>query len=65
MTSEMSPHIWFPEPKLSFHPDRTSDRDVHPLRGLVRFGPHSAGSLTPSEWRRSRHSEKVRSCTSS
>jgi hypothetical protein len=43
MTSEISPHIWLPEPKLAFHPDRTSDRDIHPLRGLLRFGPYSSG----------------------
>jgi hypothetical protein len=43
MTSEISPHLWLPEPKLAFHPDRTSDRDIHPLRGLLRFGPYSSG----------------------
>lgn len=43
MTSEIAPHLCFPEPFLAFHPDRTSDRAVHPLRGLLRFGPHSAG----------------------
>lgn len=43
MSSELAPHIWLPEPKLAFHPDRTSDREVHPLRGLLRFGPHSSG----------------------
>ena len=43
MTSEIGRHLWLPEPKLAFHPDRTSDRDVHPLRGLLRFGPHSSG----------------------
>jgi hypothetical protein len=43
MNSQIAPHLWLPEPKLSFHPDRTSDREVHPLRGLLRFGPHSAG----------------------
>lgn len=43
MSSEISPHVWLPEPKLAFHPDRTSDSDVHPLRGLLRFGPHSSG----------------------
>ena len=42
MTSEIAPHIWLPEPKLAFHPERTSDRDIHPLRGLLRFGPYSA-----------------------
>ncbi len=43
MSSELARHVWLPEPKLAFHPDRTSDREVHPLRGLLRFGPHSAG----------------------
>lgn len=46
MSGEISPHICLPEPKLSFHPDRTSDQDIHPLRGLLRFGPHSR-SLVP------------------
>lgn len=43
MTSQIAPHLWFPEPKLSFHPERTEDVDTHPLRGLLRFGPYSAG----------------------
>src|SRR5216683_7741216 len=43
MTSQIAPHIWFPEPKLLFHPDRAADTDTHPLRGLLRFGPYSAG----------------------
>lgn len=43
MSSEIAPHLWLPEPQLSFHPDRRSDREIHPLRGLLRFGPHSAG----------------------
>jgi hypothetical protein len=43
MTSELAPHIWLPEPRLAFHPERASDRDIHPLRGLLRFGPYSAG----------------------
>lgn len=43
MSSEISTHIWLPEPKLAFHPDRQSDQDIHPLRGLLRFGPHSSG----------------------
>jgi hypothetical protein len=43
VSSEIAPHIWLPEPKLSFHPERDGDRDIHPLRGLLRFGPHSAG----------------------
>jgi hypothetical protein len=45
MTSEIAPHIWLPEPKLAFHPDRATDRDIHPLRGLLRFGPHSSGLM--------------------
>jgi hypothetical protein len=43
MSSQIAPHLWLPEPQLAFHPDRTSDREVHPLRGLLRFGPHSSG----------------------
>ena len=43
MTSQIAPHIWVPEPELTFHVDRSSDRDIHPLRGLQRFGPYSAG----------------------
>lgn len=45
MNSEIAPHLWLPEPSLIFHPDRTSDREIHPLRGLLRFGPYSAGIL--------------------
>ncbi len=43
----MQPHIRLPEPQLLFHPDRLSDTDIHPLRGLARFGPYSSG-FTPS-----------------
>jgi hypothetical protein len=43
MSSEIAPHLWLPEPALSFHPDRKSDKEIHPLRGLCRFGPHSSG----------------------
>ena len=32
-----------PEARLAFHPDRASDVDLHPLRGLLRFGPYSSG----------------------
>lgn len=45
MTAEINQHVWFPEPLLSFHPDRMEDRETHPLRGLLRFGPYSAGML--------------------
>ncbi|MCY4074652.1 MAG: hypothetical protein OXH04_04390 [Acidobacteria bacterium] len=43
MNSEITPHTCLPEPKLAFHPDRGADRTAHPLRGLLEFGPHSAG----------------------
>ena len=46
MTTELDPHMCLPEPELMFHPDRNNDRDIHPLRGLLRFGPHS-GILMP------------------
>jgi hypothetical protein len=43
VTSQIAPHVWLPEPQLAFHPDRSSDREMHPLRGLLRFGPYSKG----------------------
>jgi len=43
MKSEISPHLWMPEPRLSFHPDRATDTELHPIRGLLRFGPYSSG----------------------
>src|ERR1035441_5638391 len=43
MSSEIFPHVCLTEPKLAFHPDRLSDRDIHPLNGLIRFGPYSSG----------------------
>jgi hypothetical protein len=43
MSTQIAPHLWLPEPELSFHPDRSSDRHVHPLRGLLAYGPHSKG----------------------
>lgn len=46
MSSEIGPTIWFPEPELLFHPDRPTDRDVHPLRGLQKFGPFSNAFFT-------------------
>ena len=50
MNSEIKPHMWLPEPQLSFHPDRSADRSRHPLRGLLQFGPYSAG-LVPDPLR--------------
>ena len=49
MTSEIAPHIWLPEPKLAFHPERASDRDIHPLRGLLRYGHYSSGLVPEPE----------------
>ncbi len=33
------------EPKLSFHPERSADVDIHPLRGLLRYGPYSQNTM--------------------
>ncbi|MCM2397748.1 hypothetical protein NBH19_16880 [Rhizobium sp. S95] len=43
MTSELSPHAWYAEPKLAFHPERLEDTHSHPLKGLLRYGPYSSG----------------------
>ena len=32
-----------PEPLLSFHPERHEDSHIHPLAGLLKFGPYSRG----------------------
>ncbi len=45
MSSEIGPHVRLPEPRLAFHPDRSTDCDIHPLRGLLRFGPYSSGLM--------------------
>lgn len=42
---DLGRHKKLPEPLLSFHPERDSDSHIHPLQGLVRFGPHSSGRL--------------------
>jgi len=39
--NQMPAHTKLPEPELIFHSERDQDRDVHPLRGLVRYGPYS------------------------
>lgn len=33
------------EPLLSFHPERSSDADIHPLRGLLKFGPYGQNTM--------------------
>ena len=38
---ELPVHHWLPEPELLFDPDSIDARDIHPLRGLARFGPYS------------------------
>ncbi len=45
MTSEISQHFWYPEPRLLFHPEHLSDVEIHPLKGLLRYGPYSAGLI--------------------
>src|SRR5262249_13935827 len=45
MSSQIAPHIWLPEPHLAFHPDRSSDRDIHPLRGLLKYRPHPSAPV--------------------
>jgi hypothetical protein len=36
----------FPEPRLRFGGDPEQAIDIHPLRGLLQFGPYSKGKLT-------------------
>jgi hypothetical protein len=48
MSVELAPTLWWPEAALRFHPELTSERDTHPLRGLQRFGPYSKALLLPS-----------------
>ena len=50
MTSQVSHHVALPEPKLAFHPESSTAQDIHPLRGLLQFGPYSQG-LIPSPLR--------------
>ena len=40
---EIPPHVWLPDSMLSFHADRTLDQSLHPLRGLLEYGPYSSG----------------------
>jgi hypothetical protein len=43
--SMLPPFALLDEPLLSFSPSDTRQVDVHPLRGLVNFGPYSKGSF--------------------
>lgn len=40
-------HIVLPEPQLRFGSDHARDVDIHPMEGLLRFGPYSQGKLSP------------------
>lgn len=43
MNNRFTPHIYFPEPLLSFDPENPHATDTHPLRGLIKHGPYSSG----------------------
>jgi len=43
--SKLPPFILLDEPLLAFSPADTNQADVHPLRGLVRYGPFSKASF--------------------
>lgn len=43
--SKLSPFTLLAEPLLSFSPSDVDQVDVHPLRGLLNFGPFSEGSF--------------------
>lgn len=45
--SKLPPFTLLDEPQLSFSPDRLEERDLHPLRGLVNFGPYSKTVFSP------------------
>lgn len=44
-SSELAAHSELQEPELLFHPDRREEVDVHPLRGLLQYGPYSRALL--------------------
>ena len=39
--AQLPAHKCIPEPELIFHPERQQDRHIHPLVGLVNYGPYS------------------------
>lgn len=45
MRAELNAHLWFPEPALAFNPERAEDTAIHPLRGLLRYGPYSSSLM--------------------
>jgi len=44
-TPQLAAHIQLPEVDLLFHPERTQEVEMHPLRGLLKFGPYSRSLL--------------------
>src|SRR4051812_15631387 len=44
--TKLPPFTLLDEPGLSFSPSDPTSIDVHPLRGLVNFGPYSKGSFS-------------------
>jgi hypothetical protein len=45
LASKLPPFTLLEEPLLAFSPENRREVDVHPLRGLVRYGPFSKGSF--------------------
>ncbi|CAM5394869.1 nuclease PIN [Alcaligenes faecalis] len=45
LASKLPPFTLLDEPLLAFSPEQPGDVDVHPLRGLSRYGPFSKGSF--------------------
>jgi len=45
--AKLPPFLLLDEPLLSFAPDDESAMDIHPLRGLVRFGPYTGSVFKP------------------
>lgn len=45
LASKLPPFTLLEEPLLAFSPANPGEVDVHPLRGLVRYGPFSKGSF--------------------
>ncbi|HMZ84079.1 MAG TPA: hypothetical protein PLT94_15460 [Rhodocyclaceae bacterium] len=46
LASKLPPFTLLEEPLLAFSPANSDEIDVHPLRGLVRYGPFSKGSFS-------------------
>lgn len=45
LASKLPPFTLLDEPMLVFSPEQLNEVDVHPLRGLCRYGPFSKGSF--------------------